>query len=147
MVQGLKERVFIKKTFGRYVDEDIAKELIKRPEAAMLGGERREVAILMSDLRNFKPLSQSLNAEETIRILNRYFSFLIEIIQTHKGIIGDFFGDGILVFFDTLNGPVVPSVKNAICCALDMQKQMESFKENSRRAGLPELHMGIGVNA
>jgi adenylate cyclase len=54
MVEGLKERDFISNTFGRYVDEEIAKELMRRPEATRLGGEKREVAILMSDSKGFR---------------------------------------------------------------------------------------------
>jgi HAMP domain-containing protein len=96
MVVGLKERDFIGNTFGRYVDQEIAKELLSRPEAIRLGGEKREVAILMSDIRNFTSLSESLNPEGTIRVINHYFSYMIEAIQKHRGIIVDFFGDSIL---------------------------------------------------
>jgi adenylate cyclase len=147
MVQGLKERDFIRNTFGRYVDEEIAKELMKQPERVRLGGERRDVAILMSDLRNFTPLSESLTPEETIRVLNNYFSHMIEIIQKNHGIIVDFFGDALLVFFDPLDGPIIPSVRQAIRCALDMQKDIGNYNIESGAAGLPELEMGIGVNA
>jgi HAMP domain-containing protein len=81
MVEGLKERDFIGNTFGRYMDQEIAKELLSRPEAIRLGGEKREVAILMSDIRDFTPLSESLNPEGTIRIINHYFSHMIEVIH------------------------------------------------------------------
>jgi len=147
MITGLKERDFIRNTFGRYVDQEIARDLMRRPEAARLGGEKRVVAIMMSDLRNFTPLSESLSPEETIRILNRYFSHMINIIQRHRGIIVDFFGDALLVFFDPMDGPVAPTSLQAIHCALEMQKEIEPFNTQSRSEGLPELHMGIGVNA
>ena len=126
MVRGLKERDFIRNTFGRYVDAGIAKELMQRPEAARLGGEKREVAVLMSDLRNFTPLSELLDPENTIRVLNLYFSRMINIIQSHDGIIVDFFGDAMLVFFDPLDGPVAPRVRQAVQCALEMQKGQHS---------------------
>jgi HAMP domain-containing protein len=77
MVQGLKERDFISNTFGRYVDQEIAKELMRQPEATRLGGKKREVAILISDIRGFTPLSESLSPEAIISILNRYFSHMI----------------------------------------------------------------------
>ncbi len=147
MVQGLKDRDFISNTFGRYVDQEIAKELMRQPEATRLGGEKREVAILISDIRGFTPLSESLNPEEIISILNHYFSHMIEIIKKHKGIILDFFGDGVLVFFDPLGGPIESMVHRAIQCAMGMQLEMKSFNGEMKKEGLPEIRMGIGLNA
>jgi adenylate cyclase len=146
MVQGLKERDFISNTFGRYVDQEIARELMRRPEASRLGGEKREVAILMSDLRDFTPLSETLSPDLTIRMLNRYFSRIIETIQKHQGIIVDFFGDALLVFFDPLEGPVAPVINQSISCALEMQRMMQAFNAENRDEDLPELKMGIGLN-
>ncbi len=147
MVRGLKERDFISNTFGRYVDQEIAKELMRRPEATRLGGEKREVAILISDIRGFTPLSESLNPESIVTILNRYFSHMVEVIKKHQGIIVDFFGDGVLVFFDPLDGPVKPTIHRAIRCAMEMQHEMEAFNAQMRGEGLPEIAMGIGLNA
>ena len=147
MVQGLKERDFISNTFGRYVDQEIAKELMSKPEAARLGGQKREVVILMSDIRNFTPLSENLSSEQIIVILNRYFSYLIDIIRKYRGIIVDFFGDSVLVFFDPLESPVKPVVANAVDCALEMQRTMKKFNEEMSEENLPELQMGIGINA
>jgi adenylate cyclase len=146
MVEGLKERDFIGNTFGRYMDQGIAKELLSRPEAIRLGGEKREVAILMSDIRNFTPLSESLSPEGTIRVINHYFSHMIEVIQKHRGIIVDFFGDSILVFFDPLENPVEPATRQAVHCGLDMQARMKPFNEEMEAEGLPAFQMGMGIN-
>jgi adenylate cyclase len=147
MVEGLKERDFIANTFGRYVDQGIAKELLNRPEAVRLGGQKREVAILMSDIRGFTPLSETLAPEEIIRFLNRYFSRLIQIIQEHQGIIVDFFGDAVLVFFDPFDAPVKPMIKKAVGCAFKMQGSMKEFNREMLSENLPSLEMGIGINA
>lgn len=146
MVQGLKERDFIRNTFGRYVDHEIAKELMKRPEAARLGGDRRVVTVFMADLRDFTPFSQSRDAEEILSILNRYYSFVIEIIQKHKGIIVDFYGDGMLAFFDPLNGSILSSIRDALFCAFQMQNKMGEFNKKNLSKGLPNLNIGIGIN-
>jgi adenylate cyclase len=146
MVEGLKERDFIGNTFGRYMDQGIAKELLSRPAAIRLGGEKREVAILMSDIRNFVPLSESLSPEGTIRVINRYFSHMIEVIQNHRGIIVDFFGDSILAFFDPLENPVEPATRQAVRCGLDMQESMKRFNVEMEAEGLSEFQMGIGIN-
>ena len=147
MVQGLRERDFISNTFGRYVDPEIAKELMRQPEATRLGGDKREVAILISDIRGFTPLSESLSPEAIISILNHYFSHMIEVIKKHKGIIVDFFGDGVLVFFDPLDGPIEPTIQRGIQCAMEMQDAMGAFNEEMRKENLPKLEMGIGLNA
>lgn len=147
MVDGLKERDFIRETFGRYMDHDVAKELMRRPEASRLGGEKREVAILISDIRGFTSLSKSLSPETIINILNRYFSHMIEVIQKYKGIIVDFFGDGVLVFFDPIEDPVRPVIYHAVRCALEVQEKMVHFNVEMREEGLPEFQTGIGVNA
>ncbi len=146
MVEGLKERDFIRDTFGRYMDPEVARELMKRPEASRLGGEKREVAVLMSDIRGFTPISESLSPERTIRILNHYFSHMIGVIQRHKGVIVDFYGDGILVFFDPLEGPTEKEIQRAILCGLEMQQSMTLFNKEMRSKHLPELQTGIGVN-
>ena len=146
MVEGLKERDFISNTFGRYVDQEIAKELMRRPEAARMGGEKRKVAILISDIRGFTTLSESLSPEATIRLLNHYFSRMIGVIQQHRGIIVDFLGDGVLVFFDPLDGPVEPMIRRTVDCALEMQENMEHFNAEMEERGLPALQMGVGVN-
>jgi len=146
MVEGLKERDSIRDTFGRYMDPEIARELIKRPEASRLGGEKREVTILMSDIRGFTQVSEALSPEETIRILNHYFSHMIEVIQRHKGVIVDFYGDGILVFFDPLEGHVKKEVQRAIHCGLEMQQNMTLFNKEMKSENLPELQTGIGIN-
>jgi class 3 adenylate cyclase len=72
---------------------------------------------------------------------------MIEIVRDHGGIIVDFFGDALLVFFDPLEGPVVPVTVKAVDCALAMQNEMDSFNTRNRQEGLPEFQMRIGVNS
>lgn len=145
MVTGLKERDFISNTFGRYVDPEIARDLLSRPEASRMGGEKREVVILFSDIRGFTPLAETLSPEATIHLLNRHFARMIEVIQAHRGIIVDFLGDAILAFFDPLEGPMEPVVRRATSCALKMQATVEA--ENLAEPGLPPLNIGIGLHA
>jgi class 3 adenylate cyclase len=144
MIIGLKERDFISNTFGRYVDQEIARELLSRPEASRMGGVKREVVILFADIRGFTPLAETLSPEATLHLVNRHFARMIEVIQTHRGIIVDFLGDAILAFFDPLDGPMGPVVQRAITCALNLQQVMEA--ENLAQSAYPALHMGIGVH-
>lgn len=147
MVEGLRERDFIRDTFGRYVDPDFAKELMTSPEKGMLGGQNKEVVVMMTDIRNFTALSETLKPESVIYILNRYFSHMIDVIQKNRGIIVDFVGDGILLFFEPLNETLSDCVQRSLKCAYEMQNKMALFNLETKQSGLPEFEIGIGVNA
>jgi len=147
MVKGLIERDFIRDSFGRYVDPEFAKYLLKHPDAGKLGGKRREVVMMMSDIRGFTALSETFSPEIIIRVLNQYFSHMIKIIQEHNGIIVDFFGDAILVFFEPLYGSISDTSLCCIQCASRMQFEMAAFNKKMQREKLPVLGMGIGINA
>jgi class 3 adenylate cyclase len=147
MVEGLKERDFVYRTFGRYVDHHVARRLLRRPEASRLGGVKREVAILISDIRGFTPMAEALSPETTIRVLNHYFAHMIRVVERHEGIIVDFFGDSVLVFFDPFDAPIGPAVLQAVRCGLEMQQEMNRFGRETAEEGLPVLEMGIGIHA
>lgn len=146
MVAGLQERDFVRNTFGRYVDEEVARKLLSRPEAARrLGGEKRQVVILFSDIRGFTPLAETLSPEATIHLVNRHFSRMIEIIRTQHGIIVDFLGDAVLAFFEPLEGNLEATVYQALRCALEMQTAQAEI--NAAEPQYPALQMGIGLHA
>lgn len=147
MVEGLKQRDFIRDSFGRYVNPEFARLLLEHPETGRLGGKRREVVLMMSDIRGFTPLAETFSPETIIRILNQYFSYMIQIIQEHNGIIVDFFGDAILVFFDPLSGDLCEKAHEAVHCAARMQAAMAEFNASTQKENLPDLTMGIGINA
>jgi adenylate cyclase len=146
LVEGLKRRDLIEQTFGRYVDKSVAEELMSRPEALRLGGELRTVTIMMSDLREFTSLSEMLKPEEIITMLNRYFSRMISVIEKYRGIIVDFYGDSILVFFDGIESDVAQRAFDAVKCAMEMQRAHLHFVQENLQAGLPLIMMGIGIH-
>lgn len=144
MVAGLEERDFIAATFGRYVDPAVAAELLRCPVAARLGGRRREVVIMMADIRGFTPLAEALSPEVLIRLLNHYFSAIIEVVHTYRGIIVDFFGDSILAFFDPLESPVPPVARRALKCALQIQGVLARVR--AAHPEWPPLELGLGLH-
>ena len=90
----------IRKTFGRYLTDEVVDALLdKGPEGLKLGGERRKITILTSDLRGFTAISERLLPEEVVKILNSYLGSMAEIITNYHGTIDEFMGDGILVLF------------------------------------------------
>jgi adenylate cyclase len=147
MVAGLKERDFISNTFGRYVDQEIAQKLMARPEASLLGGEKRQVVIMFADIRGFTAIAEALSPEATIHLVNNFFSRMVEVLSQHHGIIVDFLGDAILAFFDPLDGPLTPAGSEAVQCALHMQQAMPEVNLAGIGHKLPPLHMGIGLHA
>ena len=145
MMEGLRQRDFIRDTFGRYVTKEVVEELLDTSEGLKLGGEVREVTIMFSDLRGFTPLCEQLPPETLIAVLNSYLSRMSKIISEYKGTINEFIGDAILTFF---GAPVKhgDSPERAVACALAMQLSMEAVNRENRNKGLPPLSMGIGVN-
>jgi adenylate cyclase len=147
MVAGLKERDFVTDTFGRYVDPEIARKLLQRPEATRLGGEKREVVILFADIRGFTPLAECLSPEATIQLMNRFFSEMIQVIQRYHGIIVDFLGDAILAFFDPLDAPLPHTMRQALRCSLEMQQAMSKVNISDVEMAVPPLNLGVGLHA
>ena len=146
MREGLRQRDLIQQTFGRYVDKGIAEELMRSPDALALGGKEKTVTILMADLRGFTPVAERLEATEVITLLNRYLAAMIPIIERNRGIIVDFYGDGILAFFDGPEEDVPRRAAEAVQCAVRMQQELRRLSTENRSSGLPELAMGIGIH-
>ena len=145
MTKGLKDRERIKDTFGRYLTQEVVKRLLDSKEGIELGGEIRQISMMMSDLRGFTALTSSMNPEHVITFLNRYLGTMLEIILDHHGIVDEIIGDGILAFFgapETLeNHPEL-----AVACAINMQIAMNDINIQNEADGLPHLEMGIAVN-
>ena len=145
MVRALRDREFVRETLGRYVSPDVAQRVLHDRSALRLGGEVREVAILMSDLRGFSTLSARLGPEAMIELLNRYLAAMTRVILAHGGTIDEFIGDAILVLFGA-PFPHADDAERAVRCAWAMQQAMADVNAESRRLGLPALEMGIGVH-
>ncbi|MBT6484632.1 MAG: GAF domain-containing protein [Planctomycetaceae bacterium] len=136
---------FIAKALGCYITDEIAAQILESPDGLTLGGDRRKVTILMSDLRGFTPLSEEHSPERVVETLNRYLGTMIDIINKHNGMIDAFIGDAILVVFG------VPLAKDndaerAVACAVEMQLAMESVNRENESHGLPAIQMGVGIN-
>jgi adenylate cyclase len=110
-----------------------------------LGGAKRQVTMLMSDLRGFTSLSGRLAPEQVVAILNRYLGTMVEVIMRYQGTIDEIIGDAIFVIF---GAPVwrQDDASRSVACAVAMQSAMTAVNEENRRAGLPDVEMGIGVH-
>jgi adenylate cyclase len=136
---------FIRQTFGRYLTNEVVANLLDSPKGLELGGEKRRVTLLMSDLRGFTTLSERLHAEQVVTILNRHLGSMVDVILRYHGTINEFIGDAILVIF---GAPVqrADDAQRAVACAVEMQLAMAEVNAENRRDGLPEVEMGIGIH-
>jgi len=136
---------FIRAIFGRYVSDEVVEILLESPAALTLGGEKREVTVMMSDLRGFTALSERLTPEQVVALLNRYFEVMVDIILPYGGMINEFIGDSMLVIF---GAPIwrEDDALRAVTCAVAMQLAMPAVNEKNRNDGLPEIEMGIGLS-
>jgi PAS domain S-box-containing protein len=136
---------FLKKMFGRYLSKEVMDSLLQNPSALELGGERRNVTIMMTDLRGFTAVSERLEPEQVVRMLNNYFEVMVEIIHQYNGTINEIVGDSLLVIFGAPQ-EVPGRAQKAIVCAITMQNAMEQVNRENCALGLPELEMGIGLH-
>jgi len=136
---------FIRRTFGRYLSEEVVRSLLETPEGLALGGEKREVTLLFADLRGFTAMADRCTPEQVVSLLNNYLGTMADIITAYQGTIDEFIGDAILALF---GAPVTrpDDAERAAACAVAMQKAMEAVNAYNRGAGLPEVQMGIAVN-
>ncbi|HEY9701908.1 MAG TPA: adenylate/guanylate cyclase domain-containing protein, partial [Allocoleopsis sp.] len=135
----------IRKVFGRYLTDEVVANLLENPENLKLGGEKRKITILTSDLRGFTANSARLEPEDVIKTINMYLHHMAEIITKYHGTIDEFMGDGILVLFGAPNCNKDDAIR-AIACAIEMQLEMSIVNEKVTGWGLPPLEMGIGIN-
>jgi adenylate cyclase len=136
---------FIRKTFGRYLSEQIVKSILESPDGLTLGGQKRIVTLMMSDLRGFTSITESLPAESVVRIINIYLEAMTEIILRYGGTIDEFIGDAILSIF---GAPLAceDHACRAAACALEMQIAIGKVNEELQKMGYPKIAMGIGLN-
>jgi adenylate cyclase len=140
-----KRNTLIRQVFGRYLTDEVVATLLESPEGLKLGGDRRKITILTSDLRGFTSLSERLQPEEVINIINLYLEYMADVITKYQGTIDEFMGDGILVLFGAPKARDGDTVR-AVACACAMQLAMGSVNEKMKELGLPSLEMGIGIN-
>jgi class 3 adenylate cyclase len=145
MVEGLRQRDFIRDTFGRYVSPEVAEALLESPDGLRLGGEKREVTVLMSDLRGYTRFAEHGDPALVMGVLNEYLARMTDIIIAHGGTINEFIGDAIFAVFGApLAHP--DHAERAAASALAMQRAIAEINRSNADRAFPRFEMGIGVN-
>jgi class 3 adenylate cyclase len=146
LVKQLETRnTFIREAFGRYMSDDVVNTLLESPSHLQLGGELRNMTILFADLRGFTKVSENLEPDKVVSLVNNFFGVMTRVIDAYQGTINEFYGDGILTFFGApLDQP--DHARRAVACAIKMQESMRRVNALNDEAGLPMIQMGIGIN-
>jgi class 3 adenylate cyclase len=143
MVEGLRQRDFIRHAFGRYVSPEVARAVLESPDGLRLGGSKREVTVLMSDLRGYTQFAERGDPAEVMAVLNDYLGRMAEVVIARGGTVNEFIGDAIFAVF---GAPVEhpDHAERAAGAALAMQRALDALNEAS--AGRPPFEMGIGLH-
>jgi adenylate cyclase len=147
MTQSLKEKKLIKEAFRRYVSHQVAEQIFQNPDRYLLSlkGERRRVAILFGDIRDFTPLAESMEPEEVVKILNRYLSYMTESVFKYQGTLDKFIGDCVMAVYGAplfLKNPTEMAVRTA----LEIQRNINTLNQQRLQAGEKVVEIGVGIN-
>lgn len=144
--EHLKERRMLKHAFGNSVSPNVMEEILSGKITPELGGTRKFVAILFSDIRGFTTRSESMTPEAGIDLLNRYFECVVEQIHANGGAVINFMGDGIMAIFGEPK-PLKNPCADAFNAAKAMQAALATFNEQLRDEGIAPIEIGVGVHA
>lgn len=136
---------FIREMFGRYLSEKIVDNILESPEGHKIGGHRKTVTILLSDIRGFTGLSETLDPQNMVLVLNRYLEKMTKIIMHYDGVIDEIVGDSIMAVFGVPEGRDTDA-ERAVACALAMQIALAELNREFSVDGYPPLEMGVGIN-
>jgi adenylate cyclase len=143
-VEG-REKRRVKRLFSRYVSKDVYQQLVDNPEEARLGGNRRHMTVLFSDIRGFTAVSERGQPEAIVTQLNQYFSAMVPIVFANKGTIDKFVGDMIMALYGApLEDP--DHADHAVRTALAMTEELARLNNQWVADGMPPLDIGIGIN-
>jgi adenylate cyclase len=144
-VEGREKRK-VSRLFGRYVSKDVYAHLMANPDSARLGGTRRDMTVLFSDIRGFTAVTERGNPEALVAQLNEYFTEMVGIVFRHHGTLDKFVGDMVMALFaaplDDLD-----HAEHAAQTAVDMVEALGRLNARWAAEGMPVLDIGIGINS
>jgi adenylate cyclase len=144
-VEGREKRK-VSRLFGRYVSKDVYTQLMANPDQATLGGSRREMSVLFSDIRGFTTVTEKGQPEALVQQLNEYFTCMVEVVFRHGGTVDKFVGDMVMALFGApLDDP--HHAEHAVATAVDMIHELGELNRAWAAKGLKQLDIGIGVNS
>jgi class 3 adenylate cyclase/HAMP domain-containing protein len=143
-VMAQKNEQKIRNIFQKYVPKDVIEQFFSNPEA-MLKGDKRELAVMFTDIRGFTTIAERLDPEQIVESLNAYFGPMVDVVQAHGGIVDKYIGDAIMAFF---GAPVRHDndALQAVECGFGMLDALAAFNARQARRGMATFTVGIGIN-
>jgi adenylate cyclase len=143
--QRIKQEAIIRSNFERFFAPAVAARIAREPGAVRLGGEKKTVVVLFSDIRGFTQLSERMRPDDTASLLSEYFTAMVECVFRHGGMLDKFIGDAVMAQW---GAPIEEpdDADRAIRAAIDMMRELESLNAKWRASGRPELQIGIGLD-
>jgi adenylate cyclase len=145
VVNEQQEKKYIRQTFSKFVSKSVVDELLKDPSKVKLGGEKKILTVLFSDIRGFTSISERLTPEELVEHLNVYLQSMTDIVIKYYGTLDKYVGDEIMAFW---GAPVEMEDHALKAChaAIEMMEELHKMNKNWEMAGKPTLDIGIGIN-
>lgn len=137
-----RDKKFVQSAFSMYLSPELVKELAREPDKLQLGGERRELSIIFSDIAGFTTLSESLAPTDLTRVLNGYLTGMSDIVLKHGGTIDKFIGDAVVAFFGAPKEDAMAPIK-ALRCAIELDEFAEQYRKANTEFGLQHTRIGL----
>ncbi len=141
-----REKAQYRAAFSQYVNDTLAERIANDWSVATLGGERRELTVLFSDIRGFSRFSEKLEPEVLSDYLNEYLTPMTRLVMDEDGMLDKYIGDAVMAVY---GAPIDMTDHAARACrtAMAMLMALEPLNERWRKLGLPEIAIGVGVNS
>jgi adenylate cyclase len=137
----------VKSSLSRFMSQAVADKLLAEEGTPALGGVRQEVTILFSDIRSYTTLTEGADAHQIVDMLNEYFTYMVDVIFHHEGILDKFIGDAIMAVFGAPFARPDVDPFNAVSAALDMDAALHRYNELRSTQGKRAIDVGIGISS
>lgn len=146
VMEDISDEKRLKSTMYRYMTQEVAEQLLASADNLKMGGDRKDVTVLFSDIRSYTTLTENLQAEEVVQMLNEYFESMVEAVFKHKGTLDKYIGDAIMAVFGAFV-PLPDHAWKAVQTAVDMRHRLAIFNSCRRESNKQEIKIGIGLNS
>lgn len=146
VMDDISDEKRLKSTMYRYMTQELAEQLMENPDAAKMGGARKDVSVLFSDIRSYTTITESLTAEEVVDMLNKYFELMVDAVFQHKGTLDKYIGDAIMAVFGSPL-PLKDHAWMAVQTAVEMRHRLADFNVEWTQQHRDPIRIGIGINS
>ncbi|MDH5235463.1 MAG: adenylate/guanylate cyclase domain-containing protein, partial [Gemmatimonadota bacterium] len=143
--ERIRKEALARSNFERFFTPHLAARIASSPDAVKLGGDRRRVAVLFSDIRGFTAMSETMNPDTVAALLSEYFTEMVECVFRHGGTLDKFIGDSVMAQWGAPIGER-DDCDRAMQAALDMMQELDRLNARWQIEGRPRVDIGIGLN-